>query len=100
MTGSSEPAFATFRLRDGRYELDIHCPACGAAPEWWCCYPGEWPQCGQCRAKVLRYGRTPAADCVTPNGRVDCHLKRVRARKNRRGVLDPDTLVCAFCGKL
>lgn len=76
-----------FELRHGAYVLPVPCPHCGAT-DGWRCYPGKWPKCWRCGVTVLRYGRTPEAACVTPNGRVDSHGAYVRGDG-----------VCAFCGK-
>ncbi len=82
------PDAAPFVLRDGAYVLNAPCPHC-AATDGWTCYPGKWPKCWRCGVTVLTYGRTPEAECVTPNGRVDGHGGYVR--------LAGGTTVCAFC---
>lgn len=82
---------ASFIVEHGKYRLDVPCPVCEAT-DGWSCYPGEWPKCWRCGVKVLRFGRTPNAKCVSPNGRIDGHLTYVKTGKK-------GTLVCAFCGR-
>ncbi len=65
------------------------CPKCGQ--EWIRCYPGEYPKCENCRVTFLTMGRTPKADCVTPSGRIDAHMKYVRIKDQ--------VMTCSFCGK-
>lgn len=48
-----------------------------------------WPKCLRCGVKVLSFGRTPTAECVAPNGRIDSHMQYV--------VSDGRLGVCAFC---
>lgn len=84
-------ASARFVVAQGTYTLHLPCPKCGA-PDGWRCYPGEWPTCWRCGAIVLRYGRTPEAECVTPNGRIDRHARYMK-------VNDAGEFACAFCGK-
>ncbi len=88
---------APVRSEDGRFVLlhgawvprDRRCPACGA-DDGLSAYPGQFPRCFRCRATIIRAGRAPSADCVSPNGRIDGHGAYVRTR--------PDgTMVCAFC---
>ncbi len=81
---------ARFRLDGGRYTVDAPCPRCGAL-DGWQCHPGEWPVCWRCGVKVLVFGRTPTAACISPNGRIDGHLTYA--------MFDGDRLVCMFCGE-
>lgn len=90
MSGDDFPRFV---LEHGAYKLNVPCPACGAE-DGWECYPGRWPRCWRCGVKVLRFGRTPAAECVSPNGRIDGHMAYVQASKKG------GPLVCMFCGKV
>lgn len=82
-----------FVLEHGSYKVDAPCPRCGAE-DGWSCYPGEWPSCWRCGVKVLRFGRTPTAACVTPNGRIDGHMSYAK------GSGKVGETVCAFCGKV
>lgn len=76
----------------GRFVLPgVNCPKCGAA-DGIQCRPGSWPKCFRCGVKLVQYGKTPDAECVTPNGRVDGHFSYVTGGGG-------NGLVCAFCGK-
>lgn len=86
----AQAALVKFVLEHGAYKLDGPCPACGKSA--WSCYPGAWPKCWSCGVIVLRFGRTPSAPSVSPNGRIDGHMKYVS--QNKRGAL-----VCSFCRK-
>ena len=83
----------TFVVRAGYYttEPPQACPKCGAT-DGISCTPGEWPRCWRCGVTVLRWGRTPTAPCVTPNGRVDGHMSYVKTDSRGR-------MTCAFCGE-
>lgn len=81
---------STFVVEHGRYKIVAPCPHCGATDKW-TCLPGEFPRCLGCGVIVLVHGRTPAASCATPNGRVDGHRSYVR-------LTNDGELVCAFCG--
>ena len=80
----------TFIVEHGAYKLTVACPSCGAT-DGWTCYPGSWPKCWRCGVKVMSYGKTPDAPCVSPNGRIDGHMSYVRG-------IGGET-ACAFCGE-
>lgn len=103
MHGHVNFVVATEGVDCGRFVLvrARKCPSCGAGPYWQQspdsgtiikCYPGSWPVCQKCGAKIMCWGRTPIAPCVSPNGRVDGHNSYVAV--TRDGVW-----VCAFCKK-
>jgi hypothetical protein len=90
----------SFRLVNGYYRpAEGHtCRRCGNAdPEMVRCYPNSFPQCIRCNAKLLYLGRVPSAECVTPNGRIDGHMKYVNVKWSKTGK--PSGLLCAYCGK-
>lgn len=89
MATSANP---TFIVVSGSYRPadNAACRGCGEQGKI-DCYPGEWPKCWGCGAKLLYLGRTPTAECVTPTGRVDYHFKRVDFTETG--------LVCTFCKK-
>ena len=79
----------SFVIENGAYKSTDPCPGCGSARIK--CWPGAWPKCEECGAKLVCFGRVPEAECVSGNGRIDGHMKYVR---NVDGMM-----VCDFCGK-
>lgn len=73
----------------GFYEvLEGTCKSCGESTNFKC-HPGEWVQCIGCGAKLIYFGKVPNHDCVTPSGRIDCHMQRVDWNDGK--------YVCTFC---
>lgn len=85
----------SFVVDNGRFQpTDKHCRSCGAE-DTITCYPGRWPQCWNCNAKLIYLGKTPEAECVTPSGLINKHGRMIKGS----GKLG-DPHVCAFCNKL
>ena len=78
----------TFVVKDGTYHTEAPCRKCGESGKIKC-YPGAWAQCWNCGAKLLYLGRVPEASCVSPSGRIDVHMKRVKFVDGQ--------MVCNFC---